>query len=157
MHSESDTEPACTVILGGGRLTVDNRTDSRRIDVTFKMCYHDRVGPHHDNESVESIGYEIVDSFSGEMNSYLDWRSKTWRESGHCPDSGFYIAEESEWLPELPDFFQQGFRHYVLDGRDGYVELVATQFAWQEWMWSTGHRDDAPSKGPVVGSGQGVA
>lgn len=156
-HSESDVEPECVVVLGGGRLTDDCHTDSRRIDITFKMCYHARVGPHHDTETIEAIGYQIADSYSGDMNAYLDWRNKKWIETGNCPDSGFYVAQQSDWLPTLPNVFQQGFQHYVVDGRDGYVELIAKQFAWREWMWSNGHRDDAPSDGPVMGSGEGVA
>ena len=36
------------------------------------------------------------------------------------------------------------------------VELIARGFAWREWKWRDGHREDAPMKGPVVGSGEGV-
>ncbi len=157
IHSESDTEPECLVILGGGRLTPDGRTDSRRIDITFKMCYHARLGPHADSDTIESVGYTIDANYDGNINDYLQWLRHTWTETGLCPASGFYVATKSDWLITLPSFFQQNYRHYVVEGRDGYVELIAGRFAWQEWIWSKGHRDDAPSSGPVVGSGEGVA
>jgi len=157
VHSEDDVEPKCKIVLGGGRLTKGLRTDSRRIDITFKKCYHARLGPHHDSQTIEAIGYQIAESYTGDTNAYIDWRHRTWIETGNCPDSGFYVARQSEWIPTLPGFFQRGFQHYVVDGRDGYVELVATQFTWQEWMWSNCHRDDAPANGPVVGTGEGVA
>ena len=156
-HAESDVQPECSVVFGGGRLTQDGRIDSRRIEITFTMCYHARLGPHHDSETIESIGYQIdeIDNVQTE-DEYEQYKQK-WMVSGICPDSGFYIAKESEWLPTLPAFFRTGFEHYVIDGRDGYVELVERQFAWQEWMWSNGHRDDAPKIGPVVGNGDNVA
>lgn len=156
-HSESDVEPECTVVFGGGRLNADHRIDSRRIEITFKMCYHARLGPHADLETIEAIGYLINPAYDGDINDYSERCHRTWFATGNCPDSGFYYAKESAWLATLPTFFQRDFRHYVVDGRDGYVELIAQQFAWREWLWSSGHRDDAPSAGPVVGTGEGVA
>lgn len=74
-----------------------------------------------------------------------------------CPNSGFYVAQESAWLPTLPQYFQQGYRHYVIDGRNGYVELLARSFAWREWLWDHGQRGDVVISGLVVGQGGGVA
>ena len=153
-HSESDVEPECIVTFGGGRLTAEGLTDSRRIDVTFMMCYYARLGPHDDSETVESIGYKIEPAYDGDMANYLDWRQKMWMETGMCPHSGFYVAKESEWLATLPSFYRHRSQHYVVDGRDGYVELLARSFSWREWMWTSGHRDRA-SEGPVVGCGEG--
>ena len=55
------------------------------------------------------------------------------------------------------DFFRPDFRHYVVDGRDGYVELIARQFRWREWLWTEGEREQAPARGSVVGEGEGPA
>ena len=156
IHSESDVEPECTVVLGGGRLVDADGYDSRRIEIKFLECYYARVGHHRDTETVEAIGYEIADSYSGDMNNYIDWLNKIWSETGNCPDSGFYFAQQSDWLSSLPSYFQQNFRHYVIDGRDGYVELVAKEYTRREWIWSDGHREESQLKGPVVGSGNGV-
>ncbi len=57
------------------------------------------------------------------------------------------------WLESLPDWFRKDFRHYVVDARDGYVELIALGYRWREWPWAEGHREDAPTRGPVVGEG----
>jgi hypothetical protein len=156
-HCETDVEPECSVVFGAGRLRDDDRTDSRRVELVFEGCYHARVGPHSDTESIEAIGYEIVDPLESDAANYLLRRSRLWRESGFCPDSGFYVALESAWLAGLPDRFRFGSRHYVVDGRDGYVELIARRFRWREWLWIEGDRESAPCNGPVVGEGQGDA
>ncbi len=156
-HCETDVEPECSVVLGGGRLRDDGRTDDRRIEITFKLCYYSRTGPHSDSEGVEAIGYEVAEGFGGSMHGYLEWRKKEWERSGMCPDSGFYVARQSAWLESLPEFFRRDSRHYVVDGRDGYVELIGKSFKWREWIWKDCHRDDAANRGPVVGEGEGVA
>lgn len=156
-HSESDVEPECTVVCGGGRLNKHCRVDSRRIEIEFSLCYFARLGLHGDSETIEAIGYKIDPTYVREIDDYLEWRTREWNATGHCPDSGFYVATKSAWLPSLAAFFQSDFRHYVVDGRDGYVELIARRFKWREWLWTDSHREDAPSKGPMVDSGEGVA
>lgn len=156
-HSESDVEPECTVVFGGGHLNEDARVDSRRIEIQFSRCYYARLGYHRDTESIKAIGYKIDPTYNGKMEGYLEWRQREWNATGHCPNSGFYVATKSAWLLSLQDSFQTDFRHYVIDGREGYVELIARRFSWREWLWIDSHREKAPSKGPVVGSGKGVA
>lgn len=153
-HCETDVEPECKVVCGGGRLTDDDRTDDRRIEIAFSMCHYARLGPHDDSVGVEAIGYRVEGEYEGDVRQYLAWRRRQWRATGICPDPGFYVARQSAWLTALPDF-KNDFRHYLVDGRDGYVELISRGFGWREWMWCDGHRDDAPMKGPVVGSGEG--
>jgi len=157
MHGESDVEPECVVAFGAGRLRADGRTDSRRVVVAFERCYYARVGPHSDTESVETIGYAIDRPIECEPARYLDWRARRWRETGRCPDPGFYVAKQSAWLEGLPGHFRPDFKQYVVDGRDGYVELIARRFRWREWLWDDGHRELAPAHGPVVGEGEGDA
>ncbi len=158
IHRETDVQPECSVVFGGGRLQDSGRTDDRRIEITFNLCYYSRTGPHSDTEGVEAIGYDVVQSFEGAGRDYLEWRQKEWQKNGLCPDSGFYVAHESAWLQSLPNFFHKDYRHYVIDGRDGYVELIAKSFKWREWLWRIpGHREDAPRTGPVVGQGEGIA
>jgi hypothetical protein len=153
-HRETDVAPECSVVFGAGRLRDDDRTDSRRVELVFEGCYHARVGPHSDTEGIEAIGYEMVEPFKFDAD-YLLRRSRLWRESGSCPDPGFYVAVRSAWLARLPDDFRLGSRHYVVDGRDGYVELIARRFRWREWLWDEDDREVAPSSGPVVGEGEG--
>ncbi len=154
-HCETEAEPECTVVLGAGRLRDDGRTDNRRVEIAFESCYHARVGPHSDSEGVEALGYEIVPRVEDIPAEYLNWRARRWREIGHCPDPGFYVAMQSAWLDGLSNFFRRDFRHYVVDGRDGFVELIARRYRWREWHWHDGLRELAPSQGPVVGQGDG--
>jgi hypothetical protein len=156
-HSESDTQPECTVTLGAGRLRADGRTDDRRIEIVFELSYYARVGPHSDTEGVEALGYSIVFPFEYDPADYLERRAHMWREAGYCPDPRFYVAQQSAWLAALPDFRHGGFRHYVIDGRDGYVELIARRYRWREWLWNEGERELAQAKGPVVDEGEGDA
>jgi len=143
-------------VFGGGRLGQYRRVDNRRIELEFLSCYHARSGPHGDSEGVEAIGYKIEPVYDGDVNNYLEWRAREWSATGFCPGSGFYVATKSEWLSGLESIFQTHARHYVVDGRDGYVELIAHRFRWREWLWTESHREEAPSRGPVVGSGEGV-
>ncbi len=157
VHRETDVEPECSVVFGGGRLRDEGGTDDRRIEITFKFCYFSRTGPHSDSEGVEAIDYEMAEKFDGPWQGYLEWRRKEWERTGMCPDSGFYVASQSAWLQSLPDFFRENYWHYVVDGRDGYVELIAKNFKWREWIWKDCHRDEAVRLGPAIGEGEGVA
>jgi len=156
-HSESMVEPKCTVVLGAGRLQANGKTDDRRIEIAFERCYYARTGPHSDMEDIEAIGYQVEVQNEDPTIDYLDWREREWRRTGYCPDSGFYVAKQSAWISSLQDSCEADDRHYVLDGRDGYVELIARYFRWWEWLWIDGHRELAPSKGPEVAEGEGTA
>lgn len=128
-HTETDVEPECIIVVGAGRLSEDGRTDSRRVEIVFKLCYYARVGPHSDTEGVGALGYMIEPPITcDDAEEYLGWRVRRWRETGNCPTPRFYVAKQSAWLEGLPSFFRRDFRHYVVDGRDGYVELIARNF-----------------------------
>lgn len=154
IHSESDTEPECEVVFGAGRLTHEDKTDMRRVAIRFPLCYFVRTGFHNDDEGVESIGYRIsYPEPRPDGADYLTWRHNRWRDDGFCPDSGFFVAESSAWLESLPEPFRKDSHHYVIDGRDGYVELIAPGFEWKEWIWKDGMREDVPAKGPITDQG----
>lgn len=154
-YSETDVEPECTVTLGGGRIQETGSTDGRAIEITFDLCWFARAGHHFDTESISSLGYSI-ESLPGEPKGGPDWyafykeEQQRWLTSGICRRSGFYIAERSAWLEGLPDIYRDNAKHYVLDGRDGYVEVIARGFYWKEWTWQSEHRDSAMTRAPVV-------
>ena len=151
-HTETDVEPICTVVLCSHRMT--DEWGQRRVAVDFNACYYSRTCPL-DGGGVDRIGYEVESSRDG-AEDYLVWFDREWRATGLYPNSGFYVARESEWLSSPPERYRDGYKHYVLEGRDGFVELVARRFKWREWIWKEGRREDAPSKGPVVDHGEGV-
>jgi hypothetical protein len=146
------------VVFDAGRLGNDGRTDWRRVELTFSHCYFARTGPHSDSESIEAIGYKIAGGYDGPMNErYLDWRTEQWRKTEVCPYSGFYVARKSTWLSSLPDCFRKDSWHYVIDGRDGYVELIANGYKWREMLWASAHGDGKFEAGPVIAEGEGFA
>jgi hypothetical protein len=144
------------VVVGAGRLRDDGKVDLRRIEITFDSCYFTRSGPHGDTEGVEALGYEVDPRREA---ADLERFSSDWRAMGFCPDSGFYVATRSLWLEGVPRLYREGSRHYVIDGRDGCVELVARGFTWREraytrdWTVTSG---DLALDGAILGEGEGV-
>ncbi len=157
-HRETDVTPECSVVFAAGRLGSNGRTDLRRVELTFSLCYFARTGPHSDSESIEAIGYKIADGYDGPIDErFLDWLTEQWRKTDVCPYSGFYVARESTWLRSLPDYFRKDSSHYVIDGRDGYAELIASGYKWREWLWTARPEDGEGEIGPLVAEGEGVA
>jgi len=154
IHTETGVEPECTAVFGGGRLDNNGFVDSRRIEIEFVECYYTRTGPLDDDQDIESIDYTTNSAFTGNMDEYLDWRSREWQQKGVCPDSGFYVTNQSPWLSMLPTYFHDSFFHYLLTGRDGYVEVIARRYGWKEWLWINGNREDSIAVGDIVGSGE---
>jgi len=152
IHTETDTAPECRVVLGGGRLQANDKIDSRRIEVVFTNCAHSRASPKHDDYGLEREGFELLDG-GPQGPGYFKWFPPEWRRLGYCPNSGFWVAAQSSWLTELST---KQSHHYVVCGRDGYVELIAERYSWREWDWPDGVREDAASKPPVAsGSSDG--
>ena len=60
----------------------------------------------------------------------------------YSPDPGFYFSTDSEWLEAERHSWATRQRgaprpedavHFLLDGRDGYVEILASGFTWRAW------------------------
>lgn len=133
IHEETDVSPQCRVVLGAGRLTSDGRTDLRRVEIVFEDAYFTRTAPHDDTSCPSSYGFEILNEYDGSADGYSNWRCEQWAESGICPDSGFYVAVLSDWIGAVPNMYRDNSNHYLLDGRDGHVELIASKYEWSEW------------------------
>ncbi|HEV2296585.1 MAG TPA: hypothetical protein VGR35_22265 [Tepidisphaeraceae bacterium] len=126
------------------------------MEIVFDACYHARLGPHDDSEGVEVLRYTVDPPAPG-GGDYLDWLARRWREVGICPRSGFWVAKRSAWMDVLPDFFRRDFRHFIVDGRDGYVELIARRFAWRARAAAEVEHESDPTRWPVVDQGEGAA
>jgi hypothetical protein len=150
IHSEDD-EPRCSVVVGGGRMTDTGRIDSRRIELTFHECESSKFLLLGDREELDSKGYVLRSAARNvEMSRYLKWFPAEWQSSGTCPESGLWVAVSS---PELNLLQPRGRSVYVIAGRNGYVQLVATGFSWREWIWEAGDREDIPASHPVAAQG----
>jgi hypothetical protein len=66
------------------------------------------------------------------INEFLLESRKKWVASGLCPRPGVYRVENSVWLEE-ENASRFGCRHYVLEGHDMWIEVIAKSF---EWRWS---------------------
>ncbi len=150
IHEETDVSPKCRVVLAAGRLAPDGRTDWRRIELQFDLAYFARTTPHDDSQSPSDYGFHVADRYQGDMDLYLQWRKELWTDTGICPDSGFYVASQSDWLESVPDFYRQRCKHYLFDGRDGHVELLASQYRWTEWIVAENNKLEWSDVWPVV-------
>ena len=164
LHHVQEDEPECSVILGGSRLTKDDAYDQRRIELLFAEVSYARVGSHSDDENIEAIGYKIDRKSNGydgpdDELAHYNWSHQYWKSNDICLHSGFYYAEKSDWLSNLKNrdaYLQNDYRHYVIDDRDGYIELLAKGYSWREWIWTFGHREDVVKNSNIVASGKGT-
>ncbi len=85
-------------------------------------------------------GY-IIKTPQGEYsNDFNKWHeikvNNVWKETNICYNSFFFIVENSNWFEEK-DTYQvlkkKGFVHYLLDGYDSYLEILAKEgiFDWK--------------------------
>jgi hypothetical protein len=62
-----------------------------------------------------------------------------WLSSGICPISNIYSVENSLWIREQ-NAARFGCQHYVIEGHDMWVELIAQSF---QWRWDGASTADA--------------
>jgi hypothetical protein len=155
-YMEPDVAPECSIVFGAGRMGPHERTDSRRIELQFVMASHVRASPKRDDEDIEASGFHIVGRYDGPSQGYLKWITRNWRDTGICPDPGFYVATESDWLRSATMKYGHAPKHFILKGRECYMEILAESFSWREWLWPDGARDIYQHASDVVGSGHGT-
>lgn len=152
-HAEDD-EPECTVVFGGGRPNRDGLSDHRRIEITFHSCTESRFRFLGDEYELGSEGFTLdspAERFhAADPANYLAWLMQTWQRDGLCPQSGFWIAVEPL---ESDPHARRRRHHYVIAGRNGYIELFAEAYSWKEWIWEDANSEDVPASYPVVATG----
>lgn len=143
-YEETDTSPKCIVTFPASRITPDGLLDSRFVRIDFVGGAFTRTHWHDDRSGPESIGFPAIK----QENECWPFRD-TWEFGAICPHPSFYQVENSKWILELPSIFHS-HHHFLVDGRDGCVEIVAERYSWQEWLWLPG-RESAflPGKAPI--------
>lgn len=149
-HAGSDDEHECSIVFGGGRLTEAGHIDSRRIEINFRGCERSTSGLLPDDADLERRGYALFsEARSVPINEYRQWLISRWRASGICPESGLWVSTSSP-----SEALQKQAKLYVLAGRNGYAEIIATGFSWREWIWADGHREAlADTSATATGTG----
>lgn len=72
--------------------------------------------------------------FEADETSYGPGRERFdtwWLEKAQAPDSGIYEVKGAEWLWPV-EFDKSRFRHFVIEGHDTYVEVVAETVFWRD-------------------------
>lgn len=163
VHSDTDVSPECSVEFGvnvARRLETPYEAYWARID--FEAAAFASAKPHRDDETLENVtGYDIVPRTTRSdlpMLDALEAEEAEWIRTGICPDPWFYYSKDSAWLRSESDAWahrQRGLYgpedavHFLLDGRDGYIEILATGFSWR--AWPQGHpRLNAVSGEPIM-------
>lgn len=131
-HTETDIAPECSVTFGANRLTADGTLAGGEVEIVFDGCYFARVSPKSDVSDIDECGFRIENGKAETLEGDIVWPPREWVEKGVCPDSGFYFATESAWMESVPLLFRRDCRHFVLAGRDGYLELIAREYKWRE-------------------------
>lgn len=72
------------------------------------------------------IPYSIPTS---DVGSWLRDFQSLWMKTGSCPDPGAYTVESSQWTSGLG---LTDFEHFLIQGHDAYVEVLARGWKWEE-------------------------
>jgi hypothetical protein len=146
-HSDTDVGPKCTVEFGAQVARPTPPFDQYWVRVVFAMADVVIARPKSDIADLADVtDYDFeVDADRGESAHHAD--INRWLESGECPHPGFYWASKSTLLESEVE--AQGSIHFLLEGRDGYLEILADGFSWS--AWPQGHpRLDQVTGEPVL-------
>jgi hypothetical protein len=144
--------------------SAQDRSEGRWVKVDFELAAFASAKPHRDDETLVSVsGYDIVPrrrepggvypaGLRGALRGVEDvlesWEQgeRTWLQTGACPDPGFYFSMDSAWLEaersswaarQRNSHGPQDAVHFLLVGRDGYVEVLALGFTWRAWHYGS--------------------
>jgi hypothetical protein len=141
-HSDSDITPECSVEFGAMFVRPTLRYEELWTKVLFEEAAFASASPHRDDESVIDVSnYDIVPRRDDRPGRW-ELKKSEWLQTGTCPDPRFYYSTDSTWLANERSSWASRQRtsrrpeeavHFLLDGRDGYVEILASGFSWRAW------------------------
>jgi hypothetical protein len=161
-HTDTDVLPECSVEFGAMMPRSSPPYAEFWVKVDFELAAFASTKPHRDDEDLLSVsGYDIVPKKRAGGYAASQHDEAEWLRTGVCPDPSFYFSADSRWLKaERPSWAarQRASRqpedavHFLLDGRDGYIEILASGFAWRAWRSGRPLRS-AVSGEPVMSGG----
>lgn len=160
-HSDSDMLPECSVEFGALVVRPTRPYEALWVKVDFELAAFASARPHRDDEDLfEVSGYSLLPSRRDDLGGDRD---AEWLRTGTCPDPRFYFSTDSRWLErdkrswaarQRTDRGPDDAVHFLLDGRDGYVEILAAGFTWRAWHQGKPLRSEV--SGEPIMSGQWV-
>ena len=139
-HGDTDVLPECSVEFGVQVVRPSPPYEQLWVKVEFELAAFASAKPHRDDEGLSDVtGYDIVPRRGA--TSWEDDQAE-WLRTGVCPDPGFYFSTDTRWLDadrrswaarQRGNPRQEEAVHFLLDGRDGYVEILAAGFTWRAW------------------------
>lgn len=112
--------------------------ETRRVEVRFRSGQWFRSSPIIDDS--EGIPVGLFDRSeirypehhaSDEVSRWMEKR-KQWHETGFSPNPSIYEVYLSNWI-EQNHALGFGLKHYVIEGHDLWLEVLAKDFSW-EWI-----------------------
>ena len=157
-HSDTDTSLECVVEFGAMVVRPAPPYEELWVAVEFHDAAYACAKPHKDDERIEDVtGYVIRGRESDDEAAY----EAEWLASGVCPDPYVYFTTDSPWLDRERGSWAARQRtnhgpedavHFLLNGRDGYIEILASNFSWR--AWTPGHPRLNEVSGPPLMSGE---
>jgi hypothetical protein len=135
--------PECSVEFGTMMPRPTPPYEEFWVRLDFELAAFASTKPHRDDENLLNVsGYNIVpraraNDYAASQNDRAEWL-----RTGICPDPSFYFSVDSRWLEtersswaarQRTDRQPENAVHFLLDGRDGYVEILASGFRWRAW------------------------
>jgi hypothetical protein len=113
------------------------------VRVDFELAAFASTKPHRDDEDLlEVTGYDIVPKRRAGGYDGVQRDQAEWLRTGICPDPSFYFSADSRWLQterlswaarQRTSLRPEDAVHFLLNGRDGYIEILASGFSWRAW------------------------
>ncbi len=139
-HADTDTLPECSVEFGAMIVRPTGPYEQFWVRVDFELAAFASAKPRRDDEPLADVtGYDIVPR--RRVHDAGD-RDAEWLRSGTCPDPGVYFSTDSALLAASRVPWSERQRtnkppeaavHFLLDGRDAYLEILAAGFSWRAW------------------------
>jgi len=115
-------------------LKADNDSATSLVRMDFRGGMWARITPaFSDREVLNPRAFDVslipYSNPSNDVGVWLQDFQSFWLKSGSCPDPGVYTVESSEWIESLD---LTGFEHYVIQGHDAFIEVLAKDWKWDE-------------------------
>lgn len=164
-HSDTDLAPECSVEFGVQVVRATSRYRELWVKVEFELAAFVVAKPHRDDEELTQVsGYDIVARREPSSEQHRQRAESEWLRTGVCSDPGFYSSTNSTWLEQVRQPWAERQRtrrsaddavHFLLNGRDGFLEIIAAGFTWQAWPHGLPLLSDVSGKPVMSGEWSG--